>query len=470
MNEQLSGAAARAAAAYVDSWLGFRRRHLRLPGLQASVTDAAGTVVEVAHGYADVEAGTVMTPRHLFRIASHSKTFTATVIMQLVEDGALRLDDAVATHLGWLAGSEIAVLTLRELLSHSGGVIRDGRAANWWQLSGPFPDAAGLRALALDDPALIPASERFKYSNVAYSLLGAVITAATGHPYNDVVQTRVIGRLGLGDTAPEWLPERAADYACGYSALGYAEHRIPIDHVDTRAMSAATGFTSTATDVCRYVSAHVDGDHRLLTDRSKRLMRHPAWPIAGGDTSYGLGLELSEVAGVALVGHGGGYPGHSTKTVVDPAGGVAVSVLTNAIDGPASALATGVVKIIHAAGAEPEAGEAVGPEADRFCGRFASLWGVIDVVRLGRRLLVISPTAEDPLADLTVVAPGGPDRLKVVHDGGYGGYAEQLAYTFGPDDAVLSVSGPAGITQVPIGVMTALVTDHDRVSLGTIPS
>ena len=88
---------------------------------------------------------------------------------------------------------------------------------------------------------------------------------------------------------------------------------------------------------------------------------------------------------------------------------------------------------------------------------------------LGRRLLLISPTADDPLDDLTVLVPDGPDRLKIVHDGGYGGYAEQLAYAFGPDGAVRSVSGPSGISQVPIDAMTALVNDRDQVTVGTTP-
>ena len=473
MITKLKGSAARQVAGYVESWLAYRRRLLRVPGVQAAIVDESGLVRQIADGNADVEAGTAMTPGHLFRIASHSKTFTATVIMQLIEEGVLRADDPAARHLPWLAAGPLDTITVRELLSHSSGLIRDGRMADWWQLGRPFPDHDQLEALAGDEALLIESSSRFKYSNIGFSLLGEVIAAATGTSYNSQVRARVIDRLSLSDTDPELNTDRLADYAVGYSALGYAEHRVPIDHVDTRAMSAATGFSSTASDVCRYAAAHFEGDDRLLSDHSKRVMRHPSWPIPGGDKHYGLGFETSEVAGVGLIGHGGGYPGHSTRTLIDPAGSVAVSVLTNAIDGPAASWADGVIKIIAAAGEEPGEGEACGLTEDatsRFCGRYASLWGVLDLVRLGDRLMLISPGADDPTEGPTVLVPDGEDRLSVVRAGGNGGYGEQLAFSFATDGSVRSISGPSGITQLPIDRVSEFVTGHDRVGLGDFPS
>lgn len=473
MTIQLKADAARQVAGFIESWLTYRCRLLRVPGFQAAVVDETGLVAEMAGGYADVEAGTEMTPGHLFRIASHSKTFTATVTMQLVEEGVLRLDDPLGRHLPRLAEGPAGATTLRELLSHTGGLIRDGRVADWWQLSRPFPDHDQLMALAGDEVQPIEASTRFKYSNIGFSLIGEVIAAATGSSYNEQVRSRVIEPLLLADTDPELNRGRLNDYAVGYSALGYAEHRIPIDHVDTRAMSAATGFSSTAGDVCRYAAAHFDGDDRLLTDLGKRMMRQPAWPIAGGEKHYGLGFETGEVAGVSLIGHGGGYPGHSTRTLIDPAGAVALSVFTNAIDGPAGSLADGVIKLIAAAGEEASADEACGLSEDatsRFCGRFASLWGVVDLVRIGDRLMLVPPSAEDPTESPTVVVPDGEDRLRVVRAGGYGGYGEQLRFSFAPDGSVESISGPSGISQLPIDRVTGLVTDLDRVGAGDFPS
>ncbi len=78
---------------YYRDWLGYRRWFLRVPGVQACVTEDGRQRLSIALGYADEPAGTPLTERHLFRIASHSKTFTAVLVLRLVEQGRLRLDD-----------------------------------------------------------------------------------------------------------------------------------------------------------------------------------------------------------------------------------------------------------------------------------------------------------------------------------------------------------------------------------------
>ena len=308
------------AAPYLESWLEHQRRRLRLPGVQAAVRVGDRLVLSTALGVADVATGAPLTTGHLFRIASHSKTFTATAVLQLVEAGRLRLDDPIGQWVPVLRrrAPEVAAATVRELLGHQGGVVRDGRDNDHWQLLRPFPDRAGLVDLAADGGAVLERNEHFKYSNIGYSLLGAAIEAVTGTSYADHVQHAVVDRLGLPDTAPEWDARRAGEYAAGHTGLLDGEDvRLRIPHVDTRAMAAATGFSSTATDLTTFGAAHFAGDGALLTESSKRLMRRPESEIRAHDEEvrhYGLGMDLRTVGDRRLAGHSGGYPGHATRT------------------------------------------------------------------------------------------------------------------------------------------------------------
>ncbi len=445
------------ALAYADRWLGFRQRRLRVPGVQAAVLVGSELVLSTAHGHADVEAATALTPQHLFRIASHSKTFTATAVLQLVEAGRLRLDDRVGDLLPRLADTAVADRTVRALLAHSSGITRDGEDSDHWQLTRPFPDTETLFALAArPESAVLAPDERFKYSNIAYSLLGAIVEAASGRPYNTYVREEIVDRLGLHDTAPEYEPARAADYATGYTALAYADRRLPIEHVDTRAMSAATGFHGTAADIVRYAAAHVRGDERLLSDASKRIAQHEQWKVEGAG-GYGLGFVLDTIGERHLVGHSGGYPGHITKTVVDPVDALAVSVFTNAVDGPAAELLTGVVRLVDLAGRPPLEDTPPVPDGvdpDRFTGRFAALWGVLDVVRLGRRLYAVDPSAVDPGDTPVELGVLDAETLVVVGSGGYGAPGERARFVFDDAGQVVSFSGPGGATMRPLDTYT----------------
>lgn len=438
--------------AYWGSYLDFRRQFDRVPGVQAAVVSGGDLAFSHAYGHSDVGAGRPLTERHLFRIASHSKTFTATAVLQLVEAGRLRLDDAAGTHLPELAGSATGSVTVRELLSHSGGITRDSDDGDFWQLAQPFPDRAGLvEILRAAGSAVIDRNERFKYSNIGFGLLGLIVGSAAATPYNDYVFTHIVGRLGLRDLGPELDAARIDEYAVGYSALSYADVRVPIEHVDTRALSPATGFYSTARDLVRYFAAHLPGDERLLGAESQRQMRQALWDTTpdSGERRYGLGLAVDTVGDRTLIGHGGGYPGHITRSLVDPRDRIAVSVLTNAIDGPAETLAKALFLLLDLATSKPRPdGNRV--DLERFTGRFAELWGVTDVVDLGGRLHLLDPTKTDPSTDAVPLEIVDGTTLRAAGGSGYGSYGEPVRYDFDTAGRVRSIRGPSGSLLHPI--------------------
>lgn len=453
---------ARGAAGYVDTWWAFRRRHHRVPGVQGAVALAGEVLLQAAHGLADVGSGTPMRTDSVFRVASHSKTFTATVVHQLHERGVLRLDDPLSRWLTWTSGSAagVAGLTLRQLLGHSSGLTRDGLDGDHWQLRRPFLDETSLRALLAEPAAVVTAPDvRFKYSNIGYALLGLVVEAATGSSWAEAVRTGVLDPLGLASTAPDLQPgdPLAERVATGYTSLAYADERVPVDQVGTAAMAAATGFCSTASDLVRYLGAHADGDgpggDGLLSAVSRRQMQHAWWDVDGAPgEGYGLGMGVTVVGERRMVGHGGGWPGHITRSLLDPAAGLAVSVLTNTIDGPALELAVGAVKLLDLAAAAPAGttpltGSALAT-ARAATGRWATLWGVQDVALLGGRLVLLTPTAADPTAAVQELEVVDEDTLRVVSGPGYASVGEAMALQRDDDGtgAVRTLRSGSGMT------------------------
>ncbi|MET2010931.1 serine hydrolase domain-containing protein [Microbacterium chocolatum] len=435
------------AADYIATWWAFQGAQRAVPGIQAAIRLRGELVLDFAWGVSDVETGAPVTSESLFRIASHSKTFTATAVMQLVEDGALRLDDPVVQWIPELADTPLSAVSVRELLGHQAGVIRDGVDADYWQRGADFPDRERLLRICREEGRIAGANEYFKYSNIGYSLLGLVIEAASGRSYRDYTDQRIVAPLGLTRTGAEWDAARADDYAAGHTGLIAADdRRRRITHVDTRAMAAATGWYSTAAEVSDYLSAHAEGDTRLLSDASKRLLhrRESTVPIGEITRHYGLGFELREIDGHDLVGHSGGYPGHITRTWLDPETGIVVSVLTNAIDGPADTLATGALRLLRAAVDTADADARI---AD-ITGRYASLWSVLDLVDLGGQTVGLYPGSPDP-AGLVEPITATDGILRLEAKPGFGAVGEEVRVA--RDDAGLVESIVwSGMTMWPI--------------------
>jgi D-alanyl-D-alanine carboxypeptidase len=155
---------------------------------------------EAAFGVANQTTGEAASPAHRFRIGSNSKVLTATVVMELVQDGVLHLDDAVLGRLAEKLGVAIAdpaigTITLRQLLSHTSGFPEYGHTFFGGGVAS-CPDAARK---ALTGHLLAPPGTLYRYSNMNFCVLGLVIEQATGQPYESVVQARLLRPLGIDD-------------------------------------------------------------------------------------------------------------------------------------------------------------------------------------------------------------------------------------------------------------------------------
>ncbi len=375
----------------MKDWLRFLYERGTTPGFVVAVSHKGKVLFNEAYGYSNLERKEKMTTSHIFRIASHSKTFTATAIMQLQEQGKLKVDDYLVDYIPWLKGHKdkrFLKVTIRQVLSHSAGIIRDGADSNYWQLHRQFPATQQLKDEILAADLVIDNNTKLKYSNYGYSLLGSVIENISGKSYNQYVEDNIVKPLGLKSTGPEYSATIKDRIVTGYTRSDYKnKKRLPIAHSDTYAMSAATGFYSIAEDICKYFTAHIVGSEKLLSNESKKEMQRAHWQVenVSEKEEYALGLDIEHVKNRRMFGHGGGFPGHISKTMCDPKDELIITVLTNGADSQATYMAKSVVKLIDFF---QDRWQPPAKDFEKFEGRFMDLWSINDIVVSGNKLFI----------------------------------------------------------------------------------
>jgi D-alanyl-D-alanine carboxypeptidase len=422
----------RAALGHVPAFIEHQMRISEQPGCAIAIAYRGQVVLEQAFGHADLDRRTVLTPRHRFRVASHSKSFTAAGVLRLREQGRLRLDDAVGSHVSDLH-PHVAAITLGQLLSHAGGLVRDGADAGQWSHRRAFLDRAQLRADLAAGP-VIDTNTRFKYSNHGYGLVGLAIEAITAEPYTEWIAREIVAASGLRETTPDAPIAPGTKFARGHSAKHPLGRRvvIPGDHA-TNALAAATGFVSTAADLARFFASLQPGAKKsVLSVASRREMNRRQWADAHSSLSrwYGLGTICGTLADWDWCGHSGGFPGTITRTLSVPSQELTLSVLTNAADGLSHVWLEGVLHLLrtHALRGAPSRKVAA------WAGRWWSLWGAVDLVPVNGRVLVANPSLPNPMLDASEIEltgkRGDAAHGRIVLAGGFMSHGEPARIMF----------------------------------------
>ncbi len=412
-----------AALDYIPRWLEFQLRQTELPGCVIAVAERGRIRLERAFGHADLARGLALTPRHRFRVASHSKSFTAAGILKLREQGKLRLDDPAGRFVGDLH-PKVARATIAQLLSHSAGLVRDGWDAGQWQDRRPFRSTEELKADLRAAP-ILEANTRFKYSNHGYGLAGLVIEAITGEPYRSWIKREIVDAAGLDETLPDVPLPRGTPVARGHSGRQPLGRRVVITGDNpTHALASATGFVSTAADLARFfhrLSPAARGS--VISPASRREMIRRQWrePHSSLERYYGLGIISGTLGEWDWFGHSGGFQGFITRTATLPAQDLTVSVLTNSADGLAHPWLDGVVQILRCFekhGAPPR-------KLAEWSGRWWSLWGAADLVPVGDKVFVATPAFLNPFLDASELAVTGRRRGRIALAGGFASHGEE---------------------------------------------
>ena len=303
-----------------------------------------------ASGFANLKAETPMPPEGAFRIGSITKTFTATVVLQLAEDGVLSLDDPLALWLPEVAaqlpyGDQI---TLRHLLTHTSGVFNIVESEAYYSdlfMAAEIDEEAGVATLACveRDPhdtlaryvygaeANFEPGAQWRYSNTNYTLLGMVIETATGVPLAEAYRTHIYAPLGMTSTYLDCYEEPLVDVVHGYTNLGGGTTDVTDLHESIG--WAAGGLVSTAPDLVTFARGLFGG---ALFDDAESLA---AMMTPAPGSSYGLGLMIKTV----YVGHAGGIAGFQTLLHYAPAFDTVVVTLYNSDSADPDQLQAGIM-------------------------------------------------------------------------------------------------------------------------------
>ncbi|MGG0759833.1 serine hydrolase domain-containing protein [Bacillus paramycoides] len=298
--------------------------HLGFPGILVK-TSEGGKTWGYAAGIADLRTKKPMKTDFRFRIGSVTKTFTATVLLQLAGENRLNLDDSIEKWLpGVIQGNgyDGKQITIRQVLNHTSGIANYIQSKDFDIMDTKKTyTAEELVKMGLSLPPDFAPGKGWSYSNTGYVLLGILIEKVTGNSYAEEIENRIIEPLELSNT---FLPGNSSvipgtNHARGYVQPDGASELKDVTYYNPSMGSSAGDMISTADDLNKFFSYLLSG--KLLKEQQLKQMLTTVPTGRAELGGYGLGIYETKLPnGVSIWGHSGGIPGFSTFAGGTPGG------------------------------------------------------------------------------------------------------------------------------------------------------
>lgn len=396
------------------------QRNGRAPSVLLAVGRDGERLLLTGHG-----ENPVPTAETQYRIGSITKTFTATLIMQLRDAGLLELERSIGHYLPELGET---APTIRHFLTHTSGLQAEPDGP-WWERN-PGVSVPELLAGLTNEKWALPVGRYRHYSNLGFGLLGAVVERITGEPWRAVLKSRILDPAGLKDTGAD--PRNP--YATGYLVHPWQEEMRAEPIPDTRAMAPAGQLWSTVDDLLRWGAVLANGHPDVLDPDTAEEMRTLAAIVDADQWTLGtgLGVQLNRVGERIYCGHSGSMPGYVACLAVHPESGWATATFANCYTGVrVTTLAHQALSAILDTGLEPiepwRPTEPVPAELAPITGRW---WWMGTEITIAYRDGVLLDVDGDQVATLEPIAP---DLWRYV-DGADRG--ELLKVLRGPDGSI----------------------------------
>ena len=417
------------------AWVEAQMAHRGEPGLSIGVIHDQELVWASGFGKADTDEQVAATAATRYRIASITKLFTSTGILMLRDAGMLQLDDPVERHLPWFdirqRFPDAPAITIRHLLTHTAGLPREAAFPYWTDAD--FPTREQIRDAVPRQETAYPTETRWKYSNLAFVLAGEIVAAVSGQSYEDHVRQRILDPLGMSDTLVGAPRPGDTALAVGYGRRLPGANRPALSAVvDYRGIASAANMTSNVTDLAKFAMLQFRdrpaGGDQLLRGSTLREMQRVHWLDPSWEYGWGLGFKVIRKGSATYVGHSGQAPGYRTQMLLRPADKTGVIVLSNAHDCDALRYCDRAFRWVLPAVLRTTAPERQRATADpgwqRYVGRYRDSWSDSQVLVRDGKLVIIDPTADDPLETMATLEPVAEHVFRYEANDGYSSSGE----------------------------------------------
>lgn len=410
----------------INQWLDAQVAYQHLPGVSAAVVKDQQVIWSKGFGMSNTDQKIKTQTSTIYSICSISKLFTSVAIMQLYDQGKLRLDDPVESVLPNFnikqQFKDSGPITVRSLLTHSSGLPRESDFPYWTGPDFPFPTLQQMDKRLGEQETLYPASTYFQYSNLGMSLLGEIVEKISGKPYNQYVEENILQPLKLANTHP-YLPKGqwGNKMAVGYGAIKRDGTRDKVNLFDARGITAAAGYSSNVEDLAQFASWQFrlleKGGTELLKSSTLKEMHRVQWVDPDWKIHWGLGFVVSQSEGTTYVSHGGSCPGYRTTLQIDPKNKMAYTVMVNAGGESPERLAREIRQILSKA-AKDSNDKKPDVNLNDFAGHYsAQPWdSEVLIMPWYGKLAEIGLPSEEPSDDMTLLQHVSGDTFKRIRD------------------------------------------------------
>jgi D-alanyl-D-alanine carboxypeptidase len=393
-----------------------------IPGMSAAVIFDQQVIWVKGFGFADLEKKIPASPQTIYRCASITKLFTATMLMQLRDAGKVGLDDPVSKYLPEFHDPsrvpDSSPITLLQIATHTSGLSREAPLDYWRTLKFP-PVESMIAAVSSKGERPFPAYVEWKYSNVGYAILGRALSQAVGDPYISYVTDHILKPLGMDHSGFALSGEMKTRMATGYFPPRDGKAASIAFQPDYGGYAPASSLYSSVEDMAHFVSLQFrDGptqEGQILGESTLREMHCTHWINPDWQGGWGVGFQIQRIGDQTAVGHSGAVQGFTTNITMIPKLKVGVAVFTNTNTQPwefaREALGTLIPAVQHAQERQRQEPPPARVDWQRYIGMYRDPFGRSQVRIWHNQLQLVS--ADDADAKPIELAPEGEGKFRM---------------------------------------------------------